>query len=245
MMRCLSLLMLTYALVMPAFAKPLVADISSHEITIHTSFDGTELTLFGARNEAGDIIVVIRGPKRDATVRRKEQISGMWVNHTQEVFYDIPGFYAMASSRPFEEIPKSLYFHPLSIGFDEALLDNGMMEKPPEQRRVFQRALLRDLRFKGLYATLPSKISFIGETLFKTTLPFPDNMPRGDYTAEVYLFSDGGLVGMQTTPIHVYKSGFDAFVYEAAHKDPLIYGLVAVMLALCSGWAVSALFEKI
>ena len=242
MMRILLLLLFCAA---PALAKPLVADISSHEITIQTSFEGTELMLFGARNAAGDIVVVIRGPERDAIVRRKEQVAGMWINRTQEAFFNVPGFYAMAASRPYEEIPRSVYFRTLGIGFEEALTPGGIMEKPTGDREAFMRALLRDLRVKWLYAKLPSKVSFIGETLFKATVPFPDNMPRGDYTAEAYLLSGGEVVGMQTIPIHVYKVGFDAFVFEAAHKYPLLYGLMAVLLALVIGWTVSALFEKI
>lgn len=229
----------------PAMAKPLVADISSHEITLRTSFEGAELMLFGARNAPGDIIVAIRGPMRVATVRRKARILGMWVNQTQERFYHVPGFYAMAASRPFEEIAHSLYFRPLGIGFKEALSTSELGEAPQGERAIFTRALLRDLRAKNLYATLPSKVNFIGETLFKATVAFPDNMPRGDYSAEVYLFSEGILKGMQTAPIHVYKSGFDAFVYDAAHQHPLLYGVIAVLLALFSGWAVSTLFEKI
>lgn len=242
MMRLLAILFLV--ITAPAIGKPLVADISSHEITIHTSFEGTELMLFGARNAAGDIVVVIRGPKRDATIRRKEQVAGMWVNCTEEKFGSVPGFYAMAASRPLEEIQKSVYFQPLGIGFEEAVSPSPVLEKPRGERKIFARALLRDLRAKRLYAVLPGKVTFIGETLFKASVPFPDNMPRGDYTAEVYLFSGGTLVGMQTTPIHVYKSGFDAFIYDTAHRYPLLYGLVAVMLALFSGWAVSSLFEK-
>jgi uncharacterized protein (TIGR02186 family) len=243
-MKCLLTLLLLF-IAPTAIGKPLVADISSHEITIHTSFEGTELMLFGARNAAGDIVVVIRGPRRDATIRRKEQVGGMWINRTEEVFGGIPGFYAMAASKPLEEIQKSIYFQPLGIGFEEAVSSGPLMEMPRGERKVFARALLRDLRAKRLYAILPGKVTFIGETLFKATVPFPDNMPRGDYTAEVYLFSGGTLVGMQTTPIHVYKSGFDAFIYETAHRHPLLYGLVAVMLALFSGWAVSSIFEKI
>jgi len=229
----------------PALAKPLVADISSHEITIHTSFKGAELMLFGARNSAGDIVMVIRGPARDAMVRRKERSAGLWVNRTEQVFKQVPGFYAMAASRPMEEIQKSIYYQPLGIGFEEAISSDMQVTPLGGERKEFARALLRDLRRKGLYDVLPGKVEFIGETLFKAVVPFPDDMPRGDYTAEVYLLSDGALVGMQTTPIHVYKSGFDAFIYDQAHRHPLLYGVIAVLLALFSGWAVSSLFEKL
>ncbi len=249
-----SCLMLAFSLLasLPASAKPLIADISSHEITIHTAFKGTELMLFGARNDPGDIVVVVRGPEREATVRRKEKVWGIWVNRTQEIYDPIPAFYAMASSRPYEEIRKSIYFDALGVGYDAALEPLGPKESgyedtlsDPEQRRRFSLALLRFMRGEFLYNQEPSPIEFIGETLFKTTIPFPDKTPRGIYTVEIYLFTQGELVSTHTTSINVYKSGFDAFVYAGAMEYPAIYGVVAVLLALLFGWAASTLFHKI
>jgi uncharacterized protein (TIGR02186 family) len=247
----LTLVIAIFLLVQPAHSKPLVADISSNFITIHTAFEGTELMLFGARNDPGDIVVVIRGPMRDATVRRKDRIFGIWVNRTQEVFESIPGFYALAASRQYEQIEKSIYFDSLGIGYEEAitpprLLRTAMMaEDERAQREIFSRALLRELRQRNLYGTLTGEVEFIGETLFKVRIPFPDNVPRGEYTAEVYLFSDGELMGGHTSPISVHKTGFDAFVYEMAHENPLTYGILAVIVALVAGWMASFIFERL
>ncbi len=235
-----------------AQAKPLVSDISSHSITIHTAFEGTELMLFGARGESGDIVVVVRGPEFKTTVRRKEKVWGMWINREKEKFYHVPGFYALASSRPFEEISKSIYFRALGIGYEDAIrpyfppLTDKVLDIDKESReREFAHALLRFLRTESLYSRTPGTVQFMGETLFKTTIPFPDNMPRGVYTAEVYLFSEGELIGMQSTPIQVKKSGFDAFVYEAAQERGYIYGMIAIALALLFGWSASVLFQRI
>jgi outer membrane receptor protein involved in Fe transport len=81
-------------------------------------------------------------------------------------------------------------------------------------------SLLIDLAFldhhaaKKLYVSNPESIKFMGETLFKTVIDFSDTIPSGTYTAEIYLLSDGEVVGMQSTPITVEKSGLDAFVYN-------------------------------
>ena len=83
----------------------------------------------------------------------------------------------------------------------------------------------------------------MGETLFKTVIEFPNNIPPGDYTAEIYLLSDGDVVGMQSTPIKVVKSGMDAFLYIYAHDYPLLYGITAVVLALVIGWFTGRMFE--
>ena len=85
----------------------------------------------------------------------------------------------------------------------------------------------------------------MGESLFKAEITFPDNMPRGIYTAEAYLFNDGQLIGMRSMPINVYKTGFDAFVYDSAQHYSLYYGLIATLLAAGIGWTTSWLFQRI
>lgn len=230
--------------------RPLVAEISSHDITIHSAFDGTELILFGVRNQPGDIIVVVRGPAKKATIRKKENVMGIWINRTFEKFYNVPAFYAMASSRPYELIPKSIYFDALQVGYEEAIHPfrlaraEVLSEDERARREIFARALLRDMRSHALYGTDIAKVNFIGGGLFKTTIVFPDNTPTGIYSAEVYLFSDGQISGMHATPIYVYKSGFDALIYNLAHEHPVIYGLVAIILGISGGLAAIWLFSR-
>lgn len=253
--------MLCICLIAPlhsAWSKPLAADISSHYITLSSGFKGTQLMLFGARNDAGDVIVVVRGPARKAVVRKKEKVSGIWINRQSQNFDRIPGFYVMKTSRPFDEIMKSSYFEALGIGEQAAItpflpaLDGSptprdsaqqMMHDP--KRKDFATSLLQYLSSNELYASNSGAVEFIEETLFKTTINFPDTTPRGIYTAEVYLFSDGVLVGSYTFPIEVFKVGLDAFIYQSAQEHPALYGLGAVLLALAIGWAASEIFRRI
>ncbi|MBT5659432.1 MAG: hypothetical protein HOJ02_04665, partial [Rhodospirillaceae bacterium] len=87
----------------PLRADTLVADLSSHLIAITTGFHGDEVLLFGATDGDGDVIVIVRGPDRDLTVRRKDRIAGLWINNDEIDFDDVPSFYHVASSRPIEE----------------------------------------------------------------------------------------------------------------------------------------------
>ncbi len=235
----------------PALAdRPLVAEVSSHQITIHTKFDGTELILFGVRNDPGDIIVVVRGPDKEATIRKKEKVYGIWVNRKTQIFDAIPSFYSVASSRPYENIKKSIYFDALQIGHNYAIqrfgANNMMMisEDDRAEREIFARALLREMRTLSLYNAKTDDITFIGGGLFRTNIQFPDNTPTGTYTAEVYLVNDGEISGMHTTPIFVYKSGLDAFVYDLAHESPVLYGIVAILMAVIGGLLAIKLFSK-
>jgi hypothetical protein len=60
-------------LTFPAVASPVVADMSNYEITMDSNFNGTRLFMFGARNESGDVIAVIRGPEKGEIRRHLDQ----------------------------------------------------------------------------------------------------------------------------------------------------------------------------
>ncbi len=221
----------------PAQAVPITSDLSSHHVEIHSRFTGTQILLFGARNDPGDIIVIFRGPEKDFVMRKKERVAGIWVNRQEETFEHIPNFYAIASNRPLEDIQEYLLFDTLDI------ID--LSDDTTNATSDFKHNLERILSEQQLYREQVADVEFMGETLFKTVVDFPDNMPRGTYTAEVYLFSDGALSGMQTIPIQVFKTGFDAFLYDAANHHAFLYGACAIVIALSVGWFASWFFRKI
>lgn len=231
----LALLLLPFC----AAAKPLVADLSQYRIEIDSSFNGTRLLLFGSRNETGDIVVVVRGPERSFIVRRKERVAGIWVNHRERHFDNVPTYYAVAASRPFSEMKHTPLFDSLRIGLKEAVLQDGVGDP------VFAAALIERKQASQLYYRDPQKIAFMGESLFKMVIPFPDNIPGGDYSADVYLFNDGALTGMQSIPIHVQKIGFDAWIYDFSHTHSVLYGMMAVLIAVSIGWGASSLLRRV
>lgn len=242
--RAFFLLMLA-ALFFPGWshAGPLVADLSGYRVEIDSGFTGTRLFLFGARNDNGDIVVVVRGPARNFMLRRKERIAGLWINRRHIDFSGVPDYYLLAAGKPPAMIKDHGLFEKLDIG-QAHLLSEPSGAKQKVLFPSFAEAFFRKQAERRLYAPEGSKVDFMGETLFKTVIEFPDTIPRGKYTAEIYLFSDGELVGVQTTPIQVVKSGFDAFVSNMAHESPMFYGFAAVVVALAAGWGAGRLFER-
>ncbi|MEP4886294.1 MAG: TIGR02186 family protein, partial [Alphaproteobacteria bacterium] len=82
----------------------LVIDLSQDLIGISTGFKGADVILFGATEGEGDVIVVVRSPSSQVIVRRKERVAGIWVNASELVFDDAPGFYHVAASAPLDDI---------------------------------------------------------------------------------------------------------------------------------------------
>ncbi len=65
---------------------PMVADVSQAVVEIHASFNGLQLLIFGARNQPGDVVIAVRGPKANLLLRRKERMAGMWMHVEQQKY---------------------------------------------------------------------------------------------------------------------------------------------------------------
>ena len=225
-----------------AHAEALVADLTSHLIAISTGFTGASVVLFGAIDGPGDVAVVVRGPDRDVTVRRKSRIAGIWVNTRELTFSNIPSFYFVAASRPLDEIvsPATAAFYHLGTSSLEMKADS---REPPEVVDEFRGALVRMQQQAKLFPTSVTKVNFIGERLFRATIEFPSNVPTGTYFIEVLLIRDKDVVSGQTTPLVVSKVGIDADVFGFAGRQPGLYGAIAVMTAVVAGWLANLPFR--
>lgn len=241
----LSLILFSF-ISMPTFASDLDVDLSKPDVRLNVSFKGAELLLFGAKDKTGDIIVVVRGPQSDKSVRLREKIAGVWVSTDEVIFGNAPAFYAMASSRPIYEILPAAVLKTERIGTDHLELrvkskPDGATEKTIQD---FTDGLVRIMVKKDLYTDEPGVIEFVGKQLFRTDLWFPANVSVGEYTVDTYLIADGRVETKKTTHIQVHKVGIEARVYNFAHEQALIYGLLAVIIAVISGWTANAIFKK-
>lgn len=222
----------------PVRAEGLVADLTSHLIAITTGFTGASVVLFGTTDGPGDVIVAVRGPDREIIVRRKSRVAGIWVNTKEMTFIRVPSFYAVAASRPIDEIlaPATAAFYRLGV---ENLKLETATSAPSAVVDAFRDALERKQRHAGLFVERLGRVDFLGERLFRTTISFPANVPTGSYLVEVFLVRDKDVVGGQTTPLVVSKVGVDAEVYEFSLRQPGFYGAIAVLTAMVAGWLAS------
>ena len=96
----------TLALLMPMLAaraqdhipENIQIGLSTDQVSITSDFSGAELTIFGALDNADplisrqgryDVIVVLEGPPRPVTVRKKTRVAGMWINTESVIFRDV------------------------------------------------------------------------------------------------------------------------------------------------------------
>ena len=245
---------LIFAIAGPAFAEAakegVEADASTRQVAITSSFTGTEILVFGAVTnsvqpspEAGtyDVIVVVEGVPAPVVVRQKSRVGGVWINTQSMRFASVPSYYAIASTRPVDEIADKAVLDAHGIGFDHVRMVRTTQSRTeatdPAELAAFKDALIRLKEDERVYVKADFGVSFIGSSLFRATIALPPNVPVGPLTAHVYLFKEGRMLGEYSNRVMLQREGIERYIHATALSQPLLYGIVTVLLAAAAGLA--------
>lgn len=248
---CASLYVLT---VISASAEELVTALSAEQVSIQSNFTGTEIVIFGqvgrdfssiSRPGKYDLVILVVGPSETVTTRRKGRFLGVWVNRDSERFQNVPSFYALASTAPVGSMAQRevLDEHGIGLNHLNLAIERGS-SVPLSDRDDFRRSFLRLRQAQGLYSQRTESIEFLTETMFRTTVPLPANIPVGTYQIKSFLFQDGVLLSERDQNLTVAKTGFEQVTYSLAHDYSAAYGVLAVLLAIFTGWLAGVIFRR-
>jgi uncharacterized protein (TIGR02186 family) len=246
MMRRLAILSLLFLATPVLGDEGLVSGVSQDLIQITSNYTGSDIVVFGdvERQEkaAGrDIVVVVRGPDTALTVRRRDRVAGVWINHDAANLNGMPAYYYLASSRPLAQIAPQAMLARYGIGLANLQPDTVHAHHDVEP---FRQAALRLMAGQGLYREAPLGVEFLSDTLFRTHVPVPAGVTRGQYDVEVFLLRNGNVESAQSTPLFIDQTGLERRLYNWSHDQPFGYGLAAVVMALIMGWISSVLFRR-
>lgn len=232
----------------------LVTELSSETVSIQSNFTGTEIVIFGQAQDiqidedgedAYELVIVVEGPPQEITTRRKGRFLGVWVNREAETFSRVPSFYALASTADIDEIANRTVLDELEIGLNHInLAVSGKSNVSLSDRDDFRKAFIRLRQEMGLYSERETSIEFLTDTMFRTNIPLPANIPVGRYQVKSFLFNQGELVSSTGGALKVAKIGFEQVTFELAQNHSFVYGLLAVALAIFTGWLAGVIFRR-
>lgn len=247
----LRLLIILLLLAIPARAEEVVAGLSQNRISITADFDGSEILIFGAvkrdRREFDalnplEVVITIAGPSSPVMVRRKEKRYGIWVN-VDAVEVDLaPSFYAIATSGPFERVLSQVEDLRYKVSIPRAIRSVGAPMTVTDAES-FTDALIRVRSARDLYQVLENTVLVSQETLFDTSIRLPANLTEGNYKVRIFLTRGGTVRDVHEGEIFVRKVGLERFLYNLAHEQPVVYGLMSLVIAIAAGWGASAVFR--
>ena len=236
----------------PALAaeEQVVLGLSQDRVAITADFDGSEILIFGAvKRETPipdgpplEVIVTVAGPSYPVTVRRKEKKFGIWIN-TDSVLVDLaPSFYAVATSAPFDDIITGTEDLRHRISIERAIRSVGAT-MTVRGAQDFAEAVVRIREDEGLYSIREDTVAVDQQTLFRTSIDMPADLTEGAYLARIFLTRNGEVVSQFETPIDVRKVGLERFLYNLSRQQPVVYGLMSLVIAIAAGWGASTAFR--
>jgi uncharacterized protein (TIGR02186 family) len=229
--------------------EAIVSGLSQNRVSITADFDGSEILVYGAVKRdapapegALDVIVTVEGPSTPLTVRRKDRVWGIWINNASIAVDSAPSFYAVATTGPLVEILSATENLRHAITIDRVIRAVGVTAEA-DASEAFIEAMMRVRTADGRYRLLQDRIELTEETLFRTDVTLPANLTEGEYKVRLFLLRDGRVVSSQERAIAVRKEGLERLIFNMAQQQPLLYGLVSLVLAGVAGWAASAVFR--
>ena len=247
-MRCLALILALALPAAPATAEEVVLGLSRSSISIDTTFDGSQILLFGAikrevaipEGELG-VVVTVSGPDQTLDVRRKERRFGIWVNVDAVEVDAAPSFYAVATSGPWSETLSQVEDLRHGISIPRAIRSIGAPGGVADSQS-FTDAVIRIRTDSGAYQVHEGAVELNEQTLFQTSIDLPSDLTEGDYATRIFLTRNGAVVSRYETVIDVRKVGLERWLFVLSRENAVIYGLLSLVIAISAGWAASAAF---
>lgn len=253
MSRLLLALVALLGLAVPAYAERLVSQVSNDTVEITSSFAGERMNFFGTIiPDAGSdqkfvtgpfhVVVVVLGPTQNRVARQKTNVLGIWLNTDQVEFRNFPSFFHVLSSARLTDITDVTTLttnlilpeaHTLAVSSDDWW-----------KGAVFGRELVRLMEEEGLFGVQENGVNFPAENFYSARLTLPSNAPPGPYIALTYVFKNGEIIARKSEGFAVRKIGFERFLAISAVQQPLLYGVICVLLALFTGWLGGVLFRR-
>jgi uncharacterized protein (TIGR02186 family) len=241
---------------MPVQAAPpegIQIGLSTDVIRITADFAGADLTIFGSlentdplvsRQGRYDVIVVLEGPGRPITVRRKDRVLGIWMNTHSESFVHVPETYSISTTRMPQDIADAPSFRRLALGPENLYFQPAEQNGKADSLREFRTALREQKEASGLYHERIGGVQFLSSNLFRASLRLAPDVSVGTHRARAFLFRNGAFIKETSAPMIIIKSGFEQMLFRLSRNHSLFYGFCAVGLAILTGWLGRLIFRR-
>tara|TARA_B100000989_G_scaffold54357_1_gene36478 strand:- start:5478 stop:6227 length:750 start_codon:yes stop_codon:yes gene_type:complete len=233
-----------------SLAKSIIADLSNDSININTGFNGAEIFLFGTYDgkEGDDLFIFIEGPKTEATIYKKDYISGIWVNKQSVTFKDVPSFYYSIFSNSKTSDANLNYLKINNLGSSNLKLTPQNLQKLLGLKmwiKSFEAKMKKNKMWITKKGTGKENIEIKNNKLFRAPVILPATVLPGDYKVKILHLRNGVRVSEENTQIFIKKSGMGSKIYNFAHDYSALYGIFAIVLAVSAGYLAAVGFRKV
>ena len=215
---------------------------SPETILIGAQYNGAKLHISGDVLKDKDIIVEIRGTEKDAHFKQKGKVWGIfWMTVAHLTFKHAPSVYMLY-------LPSNLsgVVSKLGLGYKN-VLSKIEIEPTPDTKEQILADFLKLKEKEGLYHINKDGVRYIqkgDEKKFRCEISIPPKMPPGKYEIVVYnLNNKHQIENIEKDSFEVKLTGFPKFISDMAFNHSLIYGILAVIIAILAGFVMGFIFK--
>lgn len=219
-----------------------------HRIAIGAFFNGTKLTVSGKVGVENDVVVIVSGRQEELILKKKGKALGLlWMNLGDVHFKKVPNLYILYSSKGRKDLNASESKNWEQLGFGLEYLKKKMeIDAPQAKRGELADEFLKLKQTQGLYASHPGEIGFEHnngkEKSFSVDVWIPPQIHTGDYQIRVLEIHDGHIVDNSKDQLKVIEEGIPMMLFSLAFNHSLLYGFLAVLIAVAAGLVMDFLF---
>lgn len=223
-------------------AEPVTLHVVPPAVEISAFFNGRDVTITGTLPAGHQAVAEVRGPVGQEHLMRKGRRGPLWMNVGEVTVSGAPSLYMTLASAPdllAGASPWGLQALKKHIKLAGQIKD--------EENGDFQEQFLELKQREKLYAALPQglKLSPAGGDRVEVRGRFwiPANIKPDTYKVCLTAVKDGEAVDQQCADLSVHMVGFPALLMSLAYQHGLAYGILAVIVAIFTGFLMGYLFK--
>ncbi len=231
--------------VLPARAAAPTLTVSPATVKIGTFFHGQTVTVSGTIPAGAQAVLEVVGASAEEPLMRKGRRGGLWMNVGKILVHDAPSLYLVMSTTKelLSAAPPSATWGYRAL--EKRISFTGKIE--PAERQEFLKQFLELKESEHIYASWPGALK-VGaasgpESTVNGTFSLPTNTRPGNYQVCLSVIQDGQVVGHTCTDFKVELVGFPALLASLAFQHGAAYGVLAVVIAIVTGFAMGFLFK--
>jgi hypothetical protein len=219
---------------------PVSVSVSDSIIRITPRYHGELVRVTGTAPEECAVAVKLSSAREGVHYSCKRKIGLLWLSVGQVYVTNVPLMYKMKSTGPLDDLLSAADQVKYVLGRQGLKASIKVSSRVDREVYVNQMILIRErIRF---FSFGEGSVQRQGRS-FSTTFFWPPDGPPGRYHVEAFAIKQRQIVGTAETQVQVELVGFEAWVRNLATNHGIIYGMLAVIIAIASGLLVSMGFR--
>ena len=217
--------------------------IQPEVLDIGTFYSGCQVTISGEAPKGEDVVVEVAGPVANGQFDLKGRVGPFWMTNGRAEMDGAPAMYALLlpGGRDWQKKASSL-----GLGLENLRNKIAIQSATVSPDELFN-MFLKLKKSEGLYVVEDNAVAYAaaknGLRRFTAVCHFPRSTAAGNYTIKATEIINGAKGMERSRSFLVDEVGFSRLVYDLATNQRLVYGIMAVVIALFAGAVMGLLFK--